>query len=640
MASRDGRARAAVGPSPAAPPQPGTAPAGPAAGTLAAPAAPASLARRYWPAPAAAAVMLVLLLWGLGRHSSMGNDEVATRWAASLSLGQLAHLLRNIDAVHGTYYLLMHFWMLIGSSPTALRIPSVIAMAAAVALVTIIGRQLTGSGWAGLFAGLVTAFTPALSYYGQTARSYTLVFACVTASTLVLIQALRSETAAPATGVAATGVPAAGVAAAGVAAAGVPAAGVAATGVPAAGVAAAGVAATGVPGPGSLLGPGSRARSWWLAYGALIMVSGYLNELALLVLTAHAVTVLIVRPGWPAIRRWAVAAAAGAILVAPVVIVSSREAGAVTWIARPNAGTLLVQYHDYFGTRPLVSAALIICMIIALLPPLRRGGGWPAWWRGGLSVPSVAAPLLIMPAALLISESLVARPFYVDRYVLYGEAGAALLAGAGLYRIGQWVSTGLRWRPLVAVPGVIVLVGVLLLQLGAQRFDRTPASREFDFGSPSRYVGAHARAGDGVLYLGAFFRKASLGYPHDFRNVTDFGVAITPRASGTFQGINEPFSELRPVMLRYQRIWVVGGVPRAELPRGLMRSESMELLQNFTPLTVPAAGQALPRARAPAPWAGACPGCGRLPWVRAPGRYGSPCGAWRVTAICLAPPAS
>jgi mannosyltransferase len=582
MASRDGRARAAVGPSPAAPPQPGTAPAGPAAGTLAAPAAPASLARRYWPAPAAAAVMLVLLLWGLGRHSSMGNDEVATRWAASLSLGQLAHLLRNIDAVHGTYYLLMHFWMLIGSSPTALRIPSVIAMAAAVALVTIIGRQLTGSGWAGLFAGLVTAFTPALSYYGQTARSYTLVFACVTASTLVLIQALRSETAAPATGVAATGVPAAGVAAAGVAAAGVPAAGVAATGVPAAGVAAAGVAATGVPGPGSLLGPGSRARSWWLAYGALIMVSGYLNELALLVLTAHAVTVLIVRPGWPAIRRWAVAAAAGAILVAPVVIVSSREAGAVTWIARPNAGTLLVQYHDYFGTRPLVSAALIICMIIALLPPLRRGGGWPAWWRGGLSVPSVAAPLLIMPAALLISESLVARPFYVDRYVLYGEAGAALLAGAGLYRIGQWVSTGLRWRPLVAVPGVIVLVGVLLLQLGAQRFDRTPASREFDFGSPSRYVGAHARAGDGVLYLGAFFRKASLGYPHDFRNVTDFGVAITPRASGTFQGINEPFSELRPVMLRYQRIWVVGGVPRAGLPRGLMRSESMELLQNFT----------------------------------------------------------
>ena len=36
----------------------------------------------------------------------MGNDEVATRWAARLSLHQLARLLRHVDAVHGLYYLL------------------------------------------------------------------------------------------------------------------------------------------------------------------------------------------------------------------------------------------------------------------------------------------------------------------------------------------------------------------------------------------------------------------------------------------------------------------------------------------------------------------------------------------------------
>ncbi len=30
----------------------------------------------------------------------------------------------------------------------------------------------------------------------------------------------------------------------------------------------------------------------------------------------------------------------------------------------------------------------------------------------------------------------VGHPLYLDRYVLYGEAGAALLAGAGLQRIG------------------------------------------------------------------------------------------------------------------------------------------------------------------------------------------------------------
>ena len=525
MAGRELRGSRAVTPPPGAPAPPPDAVAAdvPPAGRPPAP----SFLRRYWPAAIAAAAMIGLGLWGLARDSAMGNDEVATRWAASLSLGQLAHLLRNIDAVHGAYYLLMHVWFAVGSSPPALRVPSVIAMAAAVALVAIIGRQLTGSGWAGLFAGLVTVTTPAISYYAQTARSYALVFACVTASTVILVKALRSE--------------------------------------------AAGSAA-----------PGSGARPWWLAYGLLIMVSGYLNELALLVLTAHAVTVLLARPGWAAARRWAVAAVVGAVLVIPVVVVSSREASAVTWIARPDRASLTLQFHDYFGNRPEISAALIICIVIALLPPLRRGGAAPAWWRGGISVQSVAAPLLILPAALLIAESLVARPFYVDRYVLYGEAGAALLAGAGAYRIGQWLRAGLRWPALVAVPGVILVVCALVFQLGAQRFERTPASRMFDFGGSSRFVGEHARAGDGVLYFGAFYRKASLGYPADFRNVSDFAAAVSPRASGTFQGINRPFSEISRLMLRYQRIWVVGQAPQLKRPPGLMNSQSQELRQDFT----------------------------------------------------------
>jgi mannosyltransferase len=519
MAGREVRGRPAVTPAPgASAPPPETAPAD----------APArSFLRRYWPAAIAAAAMLGLGLWGLGRASAMGNDEVATRWAASLSLGQLAHLLRNIDAVHGAYYLLMHAWTVVGTSPAVLRIPSVIAMAAAAALVAILGRQLTGSGWAGLLAGLVTAATPAMSYYAQTARSYALVFACVAAATVVLVKALKSEAT-----------------------------------------------------------PGAAARPWWLAYGALIMVSGYLNELALLVLAAHVVTVALARPGWPAVRRWAVAGAVGAVLVIPVVVVSSREADAVTWIARPDRTSLMLLFHDYFGIRSVIPAVVIACIVIALLPPLRRGGAAAAWWRGGLSVQSVAAPLMIVPAGLLIAESLVTRPFYVDRYVLYGEIGAALLAAAGACRVGQWLRAGLRagsrWPALVAVPGAALLVCALVFQLGAQRFVRTPASRAFDFGGPSRFVGEHARPGDGVLYFGAFFRKASLGYPQDFRNVTDIGLAVSPRASGTFQGILKPFSALAPQVLHYQRIWIVGQVPHPGRPPGLMKSESQELLQDFT----------------------------------------------------------
>ena len=142
--------------------------------------------------------MAGLGVWGLARDSSMGNDEVATRWAALLSLHQLARLLRHVDAVHGLYYLLMHGWMAVGTSPAVMRIPSVISMAVAVALTVIIGRRLTGSGWAGLFAGLIVALTPAISYYAQTARSYALVFACVLGSTLALLHALAAEAGAPA----------------------------------------------------------------------------------------------------------------------------------------------------------------------------------------------------------------------------------------------------------------------------------------------------------------------------------------------------------------------------------------------------------------------------------------------------------
>ena len=50
--------------------------------------------------------------------------------------------------MHGLYYLLMHWWVAVGSSPEVLRIPSVLAMTVAVAMIAFLTRRLTGSGWA------------------------------------------------------------------------------------------------------------------------------------------------------------------------------------------------------------------------------------------------------------------------------------------------------------------------------------------------------------------------------------------------------------------------------------------------------------------------------------------------------------
>jgi mannosyltransferase len=518
-----------------------------------------AVAAKYVPALIAAAAMAVLGVWGLVRDSAMGNDEVATRWAALLSLRELAHLVNTVDAVHGLYYLLMHGWMAVGTSPAVMRIPSVIAMTAAVAMTAILARQLTGSGWASLFAGLIMALTPTISYYAQTARSYALVVACVLASTLVLLHALRAEA------------------------------------------------------PGAT---GTRAVRRWVAYGALITLGGYLNEMSLLVLAAHGVTVLLARYGRRAVRHWAVAAAVGAALVLPLVAVSIREDAAVAWISPPNLTAFRILFQDYFGAGYLIDVILLACAIVAVLPPAgwwqrRRasavtktagaaagaasGAGADAelpWWRrSGVSLPSVAAPLLVLPAALLMGESVILSPLYVDRYVLYGEAGAALLAGAGMYRIGQWLAdaAGQRkpggvagQRSLLWLPGVVVVALTLLLQLGAQQRVRTPDSRAYNFGGTSRLVGARARPGDGVLFFGTFFRKARLGYPQDFTKTSDFAMLESPEQAGNFQGTDKPFRVVEPLMLARQRIWVIGRQPSPHLATPMFRAESIVLENNFS----------------------------------------------------------
>jgi mannosyltransferase len=194
----------------------------------------------------------------------------------------------------------------------------------------------------------------------------------------------------------------------------------------------------------------------------------------------------------------------------------------------------------------------------------------------------VAAPLLVLPAFLLLAESVVGPPLYVDRYVLYGEAGAALLAGAGVYRAGQWLADRAGPRQLLAVPGVVLCALALVLQLAPQHRIRTPQSRAYDFGGPSRYLAAHADSGDGVLFFGTLFRKAELGYPGDFTKVTDFGQAQSPTQAGTFRGTDKPFSQTYPLMLRYGRIWVIGLRPSPQLPAGLLRQESDALISHFS----------------------------------------------------------
>ncbi|NED59019.1 hypothetical protein G3I24_50085, partial [Micromonospora aurantiaca] len=87
---------------------------------------------------------LVVTLAGIG-HAQPWRDELATWSAATRPVPDLARMTRTIDAATGPYYLLMHGWTaLAGTSPTALRLPSALAMAVAAALTARLGAVLVG----------------------------------------------------------------------------------------------------------------------------------------------------------------------------------------------------------------------------------------------------------------------------------------------------------------------------------------------------------------------------------------------------------------------------------------------------------------------------------------------------------------
>ncbi|MEW2153968.1 glycosyltransferase family 39 protein [Streptomyces sp. NPDC007189] len=130
-------------------------------------------------------------LTGYGLTDSLlGRDELVTWDMVNRSTGQILATLQNVDAVHGTYYLLMHAWVgLFGDSVVSMRLPSLFAMAGAASAVTLIGNRLFGSR-AGIAAGILFSLLPAVSRYGQEARSYACVVLAVTLATLLLLRAL------------------------------------------------------------------------------------------------------------------------------------------------------------------------------------------------------------------------------------------------------------------------------------------------------------------------------------------------------------------------------------------------------------------------------------------------------------------
>ncbi|MGC8922372.1 glycosyltransferase family 39 protein [Streptomyces griseoaurantiacus] len=282
-----------------------------------------------------------------------------------------------------------------------------------------------------------------------------------------------------------------------------------------------------------LAGLAHRDRWRWVVYGATMLTACLLHEFAVLALAAHGATLLLARVPRPVLRAWSVSAAAVVTGLLPLVLLSAGQSQQVAWINGP------VRILDFL---PLAAAGVVGAKVV----PLRA--------RGPVRLAALAVPLVVLPCLLLLLASLV-KPLFVDRYVLYGNIGTALLLGACLSHLHRrWWSSR---TPRTTAVAVLAALAVLAVLVPASLALRTPESRSNDVTAVGAAIRHEGRPGDGLLYLPAQRRSWIGADPADTRAVTDLALKRDPAASNTLSGVEFSARDVAARMLRYDRIVVV-----------------------------------------------------------------------------------
>jgi mannosyltransferase len=457
------------------------------------------------------AVMLAMGLWRI-TGPSYWRDEGATLTALHRSFPQLLRMLRNVDAVHGAYYVIM--WPLVhafGTSEIATRLPSVLAMAVTAAATAAIGRRLVSPG-AGLAAGLVFAILPQVSRYAQDARSYAMVAALGTTASYLLVRAI---------------------------------------------------------------GTAGRRRGWLAGYAACMGAMSLLSIFGIFLIAAHAATVGLAwlpkqdRRGWltalrggrPAAGKslalgWLAAAAVAVILASPALLGGVAQRTTAGWI-KPPRGATVVDLSLLVGRWQLIVACAVV-VVLGLAVSARSGwAGLRAAWPPQLT--ALTVPWLILPPALLIGISFV-QPLFVNRYVLYCLPALALLVGAGLAALGR-------------IAGLAALVTIALLGISSQLAVRSASGHGDNIRGADRIIAQHRQPGDAVIYVGKDANYFTAAYPYGLARLYNVAQDKTAAQNDMLVGTTLPVREVQQRLAHVSRVWAVdaAGYPKSRFLAGMHR---------------------------------------------------------------------
>jgi mannosyltransferase len=459
---------------------------------------------------------------------SKWNDEAATQTAALRTLPHLWQMMQNIDAVHGTYYFLMHFWvMAFGISNFALRAPSMIAVGVACAGVVVLGRRF-GSRRLAIFAGLAFAILPRVTWMGMEARSSALTAVVAVWLTILLVRAVERRTIGWWAFYAA------------------------------------------LAGVGVLLN----------LYVALLVVA---HGVTLLIARKHLANPLRLLIGW------SVSAAAAAAISFPVDRLSLTQSGQLPFGPLDFTNTLnTLLFEQYFsGATPTVgrgvpipptslwSIAVILAATlgwIMILAPLARRYFRPV---APHSVPlgflGLVVPWIFFPTGLVLVWSLLGHPMYSGRYFAFTTPAVALLIGATVSALR------LPWFRVASLGLLAVLIVPVYLS------QREPTSKNgTDWQEAAAILQAHAKPGQDIYYGPArdgshvSAHKISQAYPAVLSSLHDISLKETPIQDASLWGTDWPLTHAKPLLRTTGLLWAVIEHPNALSPYSTKQERYIE----------------------------------------------------------------
>jgi mannosyltransferase len=354
------------------------------------------ISRSRWLAVLPAVVALLMSLAG-SWIPAFSRDERATLRASHLPWSDLWAFLHDHDAVHGSYYTVMHPWLAeFGASKFVARFPSAVAVAVAVGGVTAIGYSLIGQQTA-VISGLVMALLPVTSHYGMEARSYALACALVTWAGYSLLRASKPRA----------------------------------------------------------------SMGWWVSYGVLLVAASAIFIYALLVGLAHTLTLGVARRSVRAqLSAFVVAGVVISPLVLVASRQGSQIAW-VSRVIRGNVAVAPLSWTVAVplprggfspGTQVTTRGAALVLGALLWLLVMRAALALRRHPSDGVNLLTLTGPWLLVPAAMLITVSTV-QPTFVERYVFFSMPAFALLAGYQLSRLRRRsLAIGVAVMVLLAAP--------------------------------------------------------------------------------------------------------------------------------------------------------------------------------------------